>query len=192
MSARPAPLPRGTSQTSQTSTSVSDIDYTGWLTKAEAAHAIGVTTKTLERLAAAGKIQQGATRLQGRGPILAVYYPEDVARIALERRPAAAPFVLPAGLTPPSNGNGHHGVNSLTVAAPMPPPGDDVLRLLLGAALKAVSETSQTPALFLTLPEAVAVSGLTETCLRHKIKDGSLAAVRDRGWKIRRRDLEQL
>jgi hypothetical protein len=90
-------LARGTSQTSQTSGRVSDTDYTGWLTKAEAATAIGVTTKTVERLAEKGKIQQGATQRQGRGPTRAVYHPDDVARIA--QRAARAPprsFYRPA------------------------------------------------------------------------------------------------
>jgi hypothetical protein len=187
-------LPRGTSQTSTTSARVSDIDYTGWLTKAEAATAIGVTTKTVERLAADGKIQQGATQRQGRGPTLAVYHPDDVARIAAERRTAPAPFVLPAGLTPPPNGNGHHADRGLALAAVPPPPGEDVLRLLFATALRAVSEKSETSAaLFLTIPEAAVVSGFSQAYLRRRCQSGWEGAIKDGStWKLRRKDLEAL
>ena len=46
--------------------------------------------------------------------------------------------------------------------------------------------------LFLTLTEAVARSGLSRACLLRKIKAGTLDAEKDRGWKIRRKDLEAL
>jgi len=181
------------SQTSQTSTRVSDMDYSGWLTKAEAATAIGVTTKTVERLAADGKIQQGAMQRQGRGPKISVYHPDDVARMAQERRTGPAPFVLPAGVTSPVTGNGHGSSSALQIAIPSPPPGEDVLRLLFASALRAVSETSQTSvALFLTIPDAAAVSGLSQANLRRRCQSGWPGAIKDGAWKIRRKDLEAL
>jgi excisionase family DNA binding protein len=66
---------------------------------------------------------------------------------------------------------------------------------VFAAALRAVtSEKSQNDSqrLFLTLREAAALSGLSQACLRRLIADGSLEARRDRGWRIRRRDLERL
>jgi excisionase family DNA binding protein len=54
------------------------------------------------------------------------------------------------------------------------------------------SQSSQNPALFLTVAEAAAVTGLTQAYLRRQIDGGFLSAVKDRGWRIRRRDLEQL
>jgi hypothetical protein len=175
---------------------MSDPDYSTWLTKQQAADQIGVTTKTIERLAQDGKIQQAAWRPENRGPERAVYHPDDVARIASERRPGAAPFVLPA--LPAGNGNGRtHPPTSTHMqtrpsAVPALPPGEDVLRLLFGAALRAVSEKSETPPLFLTIPEAAVVSGFSQAYLRRKCQAGWSGAIKDRAWKIRRRDLEQL
>lgn len=187
-------LPRGTSQTSQTSVSVSDTNYGSWLTKQQAADAIGVTTKTIERLAAEGKVQQARWRRDGRGPELAVYQPDDVARIAAERRTAPSAFVLPVGVPPPSNGHGPASAVGLALSAQPPVPGDDILRRVFAAAIKAVSETSETPvALFVSIAEAAQVSGLSRTYLRRLIDEAKLPAVRDgRRWRIRRRDLEAL
>ena len=84
-----------------------------WLTKQQAATAIGVTTKTVERLAQDQKLQQASWRRPTGGPEVAVYHPADVARLAKERRPGAAPFVLPAAAD--ANGNGTHG-SELAVA----------------------------------------------------------------------------
>jgi Helix-turn-helix domain len=184
---------RGTSQTSETRQRVSDSVYDSWLTKQEAADRIGGSTKMVERLAAEGKIQQASTQREGRGAFRTVYHPDDVARIARERQPGATAFVLPVGVTPPSNGNGHHASTALQIAEPAPAPGDDVLRLVFAAALRAVSETSETRvALFVSIPEAAAITGLRPIYLRRAIADGRLPAVQDRGWKIRRKDLEAL
>jgi hypothetical protein len=175
-------------------------DTTGWPTKAEAATLIGVATKTIERLVAAGKIQQASRRSQRGGAKEVVYHPDDVDRIARERRtgPPAA-FVVPDG-APPKNGNGHHAGSAsaaLTIGRPeglqSVPPGDDPIRQLFAAALRAVSETSQTShALFLTIPEAAVMSGFSQAYLRRKCQEGWSGAIKDGAWKIRRKDLEAL
>lgn len=170
-------------------------DYSTWLTKQQAAEAIGVTTKSVERFVQAGQIQQARWQREGRGPLLAVYHPDDVARIAQARRGGPLPpFVVPG-----TNGNGHSQALAQVESKLDPsgmqltvPPGDDVLRLLFAAALRAVSETSQTVTVFVTIPEASALSGLSQTYLRRKIAAGELKAEKDRGWKIRRKDLESL
>lgn len=168
------------------------METSTWLTKQQAADAIGVTTKTVERWAQAGKLQQGTRRRTDGGPEIVVYHPDDVARLAKERQQEAAPFVLPVG----SNGsNGDHGGDQLVTSGDqlVTRTGDEQLRALFAAAVQlAMSQTSQTPTLFLTLAEASAVSGLSVSCLRRLITDKTLKAVRDRGWRIRRRDLEQL
>ncbi len=172
---------------------MSDPDYSTWVTKQHAADAIGVTTKTVERFVQAGQIQQARWQPHGRGQTIVVYHPEDVARVAQARQQGPlAPFVVPLQ-DGPAHRNGHGGSTALALTPPPPPPGDDVLRMLFAAALRAVSETSQTStSLFLTLPEAAEVSGLSETYLRRRIANGTLKAEKDRGWKIRRKDLEQL
>jgi hypothetical protein len=170
---------------------IGNVDYSTWLTKQQAAERIGCSTKTVEKLAQDRRIQQAAWRRPTGGPAVAVYHPDDVARIAQERRPEASAFVLPAGPVAP-NGNGARG--ELERASPIAP-GDDVLRSIFAAALRAVtSEKSQnlSEKLFLTLEEAATFSGLSQTCLRRLIAGGKLDAMRDRGLRIRRRDLEAL
>jgi excisionase family DNA binding protein len=187
-------LPRGTSQTSETRHRVSDNVYDTWLTKQEAAERIGGSTKMVERLAAEGKIQQASTQREGRGAFRTVYHPDDVARIARERQPGAVSFVLPVGVTPPSNGNGHAASTALRIADPA---ADDQVASFfcsLVAAIRTVSETSETRvALFVSIPEAAQVSGLSRAYLKRGVANGSIPAVKDgRTWRIRRKDLEAL
>lgn len=200
-------LPRGTSQSSETSHTSQKPDYSTWLTKQQAADAIGVSTKTIEQWAIEGKLQRAVWRLQGRGAQKAVYHPDDVARIASERRGTPSAFVLPVGVTSPVNGNGHPtGITPLTPLTGSPS-GEDILRLVFAAALQRLTvdppDTSQSSQnrLFLTLAEAVALSGLSAWTLRQAMIDGKLPCTReprshwtaaDRGWRIRRKDLEAL
>jgi excisionase family DNA binding protein len=184
---------RGTSAT--VSDTAGKIDLSDWMTKQEAAAAIGVSTKAIERFAKAGKLEQ-RSRPQPHGPNVAVYFPDDVATLAQERQPAATPFVLPAVPDAPRSNGRTPGSAALTVSAPSTA-GDDPVRALFAAAMRAVlSQTSETSAmsatLFLTLREAAALSGLTQAYLRRLIDEQKLPAIRDRGWRIRRRDLEQL
>lgn len=172
-------------------------DLSAWLTKREAAEAIGVGEKTVQELAAAGKLQRGSWRRDGRGPILAVYHPDDVAREAAARRPGAAAFVLPAAGPGLGNGAGRALEADAPAAADLvrqPAAGDDVLRAVFAAALRAVtSETSRkSEKLFLTLEEASAFTGLSPGALRRLVREEKLEAVRDRRLKFRRRDLEAL
>jgi excisionase family DNA binding protein len=171
-------------------------DYATWPTKQQAAEAIGVTTKTVERLAQEGQLQQARWRRPTGGPELAVYHPADVARLAAARRPGPpAPFLVPATAGAGAvAGNGHHShePEALVPVPTVSASGEELLRALVTAAVRVMSETSQTSTLFVTLQEAAALSGLSQTHLRRRIADGTLPAIRDRGWRIRRRDLETL
>jgi len=175
-------------------------DLTDWLTKQQAADAIGVSTKAIERFARAKKLEQ-RFRPQARGPQVAVYHPDDVARLASERQPAPSAFVLPADPMhlpdpAPTNGNGR-GASQLAraIAPAVAAPADDPLRALAAAICAFMSQTSETSVsetLFLTIREAAGVTGLSQAYLRRLIAAGTLKAVRDRGWRIRRRDLDLL
>lgn len=175
---------------------VSDTDYATWLTKDQAATAIGVTPKSIERFAHAGQIQWTRWQPGGRGPLRVVYQPDDVAKLAAAKRQGPlAPFLMPDPPAAPMNGNGH----SSTALAQVPDvdlgvvgSADDLLRALVAAALKVMSQTSQTSAVFVTLPEAAALSGLSQAYLRRKCRDGWTGAIKCGGWRIRRKDLEQL
>jgi hypothetical protein len=177
---------RGTSQTSP----VSQTElYAGWLTKDEAAAALDVKPKTIERMAAAGQIHQGATRRQGRGPVRAVYHPDDVARLASERRQDARPFVLPAGATSPVSGNGHQPASTaLAVSIDTQRAGEDLLRAF-AVALRQMSETSQTQPAYVDKGEALRIAGVSYGALRAAVHAGE---VKQRGRRYRRQDLEAL
>lgn len=187
------PVSRGTPRqaTSQTSDAVAD-----WLTKPEAADAIGRSTKAVERLVKAGKLQQAFRRQAGSADV-AVYHPDDVARIAQERRAGPLPaFLVPGPAVAPSNGNGK-GTDALiragAAAISQPPatdPGPDVLRVLVTAARQLLSETSQTPTpAYVPKPEALAIAGVSAGELRKAVQAGE---VKTRGRRYRRTDLEQL
>lgn len=180
---------------------MTDPDYSTWRTKPQAADAIGCSTKTIEQLAKDGKLQQTVWRPDHRGPARAVYHPDDVDRIARERRPGPLPaFVVPASAGA-SNGNGHGTLQPRASEPLAVPTGEDVIRLVFAAALRTLSsETSDTsensencpPTSFVTIREAAALTGLTQAYVRRAIAAQTLPAIRDRGWRIRRKDLEAL
>lgn len=180
---------------------MAETDLSAWLTVDEALGRIGCSKRTVERLASARKIEQRLRRQDGTPPV-AVYNPDDVARIASERRPDPAPFVLPAV---GANGNGHHAQASGSHQLQSRPTGsigvsaEDLIRQFFTLAVQAFQSPPSPPVaesvaetLYLTLPEASAFTGLTATFLRKMIKAGTLTAFKDRGWKIRRKDLEAL
>lgn len=183
------------------SQSSQNADYSTWLTKQQAADAIGVSTKTVEQLAQDGQIQQAVWRPGGRGARRAVYHPDDVARIATARRPGVAPFVLPA-----EQARNGHGRDATALAPPQQGPREDRRQVPPSwlvdlaafmrrvAAERPTSEKSEkaAPTLWVTVAEASAITGLSQAWLRRRIADGALSAIRDRGWRIRRTDLEAL
>ncbi len=69
-------------------------DLSAWLTKAQAAEALGVSTKTIEKLAEDKVLQKETWRRAGK-PAIAVYHPDDVQRERQKRLPDAEPFVVP-------------------------------------------------------------------------------------------------
>ena len=180
---------------------MTETDLSTWLTIAEAATALRCSYRTVERLAAGKKLEQ-RLRPQRGSPDVAVFSPQSVAEEAQRRHQTPTAFVVGAV---PANGNGHgqsltETSGSLTETLAR---GDDPIRQLFAAALRAVlsppspplsvtlSETERAVQ-YVTLQEASAIKGLSVTYLRRKIADGTLPAEKDRGWKIRRKDLELL
>lgn len=181
---------------------MTETDLTTWLPIAEAAQQIGCSTRTVERLARARQLEQRLRRQAGSPPV-AVYNPEDVARVASERRPAPTPFVVP----PITAGNGHgNGRGQSLTDSPGSflqtlPAGDDPIRQLFAAALRAVLSPPSPPVaasvaetLYVTVPEAARLLGLPQADVRRLIDDGDLNCRRTGrgGIRIRRRDLEAL
>jgi len=164
--------------------------------------ALRVSKRTVQRYADAWGIAKRQRPQKGAPPVT-VYDPADVARVAVERTPAVAVHVLSADPTGNGNGRGLQPHNNGIVT----PPADGASGHL-AAALEVVllrllqSPPTSPPALppsppvaetrYLTLDEAAAFTGLTATFLTRMIKRGTLSAIKDRGWKIRRKDLEAL
>jgi len=163
-------------------------DYSTWPTKQQAANLIGVSTKTIENYVKDGKIKQAKWKRPAGGPKLAVYNPEDVNRLA--HRMSAAVIVDSPGAAPPASGAGG-GTSGHEQLAPIGPAlnGAALIETILRT-LQKTSETSEK--LFLTIPEAAQFTGLTETYIRRACQAGTLAAIKDGGWKIKRTALAAL
>lgn len=178
---------------------MADTDLTAWLPIVDAARTIGCSTRTVERLGRARKLEQRLRRQEGTPPV-AVYNPDDVARIAQERRPAPAPFVL--GALPPAHGNGRGlSTQPAGIVNRSPAAGDDPIRQL-AAAFQAFLLSPPSPpvsasvaeTLYVTVTEAAAILGLPQADVRRLIQDGDLNARQTGrgGIRIRRKDLEEV
>ena len=161
-------------------------DLTGWLTKQQAADAIGVSTKTVEKLAKDGLLQQAKQARPGK-PALVVYHPEEVEQQRQARSEEGQAFVVP----------------DVPAVRPLAPGG--MVRVGTGeksgvAALVAALRTTVGPQdkLFLTMDEATHYSGLPRTFLEGLLGSGKLKAhivgKHGSGFKrrIRRADLDGL
>jgi len=181
---------------------MAETDLSDWLLAMEAAMRIGCSTRTIERLAAAKKLEARLRPTAGSPPV-AVYNPEDVARIAVERQPAPPPFVL--GAVPAGNGNGHRpgvptGNEQLPSRNGLLRGSADPIRQLAALVLHTLQSPPSPPVAetvaetrYVTLKEAAAILGVTEACARRAIKAKRLATLRDwNGLHVRRTDLEAL
>lgn len=148
------------------------VNLDAWKTKPDAAAMLGCSEKTIERYAEKGQLERRARLVPGRRP-LPVFSPDDLERLQKESvQPAPAP------LGAPSN-------QSLALRTR----GD--LASLLELFTRARDPAPPTK-IFLTIEEAAAHTGLSEAYIRRKIRAAELPALRDRGWKIRRADLDKI
>jgi len=181
----------------------------GWITKAEAAQLLEVDERTIERRKKAGKI---AAREKPGFPTW--YWAADVEKLKREGRGEVRTGVLEGG--PAANGNGHQGI---MVSSPTPSDpyslAADPIRQLAALVVQALTHEpigptgptgptltpSERGAQYVTLADAAAMKGVSERLLLRWIRNGSLPVEReprsvwtptDRGWRIQRKDLEQL
>lgn len=173
-------------------------DYSTWLTKAQAAEAIGVSTKTIEKFADDGKLQQTEWKRPEGGPRIVVYHPRDVERLRKERNPDAPAFVLPM-LTDDKPAS-----SSKAVAVRRQQPSPEQFIQILAAAVGASQSTSQTSQkqvrlaerLYLTVDQAAEYTGLGVSYIRRQVAEGRLKPAKGAGPHgadvLRRRDLEKL
>jgi hypothetical protein len=148
-------------------------DYSTWPTKQEARQQLGgVPERTFDRWLAEHDVKVFYRKVTGRRPVPVV----DPAGIALLQKEmiAAAP-TLPATQESPG--------------LPVSPQISPQWREMAAAFLTQVSPPPQ--ALFLTLEEAEAYSGLTPTLLKRLVNEGTLFGfTRDNGYKISRKSLD--
>ena len=165
-------------------------DYSAWLTQQQAAQALNCSTKTVQKLATAGKLQSKAGVKLHDGPGLhTVYHPQDVEALRKERNPEAPPFLLPE-MKPTS------ASTAIVRRQPLSTPTDLVARLL-----ETISETSKngrtvklSERVYLTLREASEYSGLPQSWIMREINAKILGARYQEGvgYRIKRTDLEAL
>ena len=186
---------------------MAETDLSTWLTVEQAALAIGVSTRTVERLGRAGKLDQ-RLRPQAGSPPVAVYFPDDVDRERLARHRAPAPFVLEREQdVSPANGNGHRQSlketpGSFPETLAIVPAADDPIRQFFALLIRMAQSPPSPPmaasgggeTLWVTVKEAAAILGFPQADVRRLIHDGDLdhRTTGRGGIRIRRKDLEAL
>ena len=194
------------------------MDYSNWLTKQEAAEAIGCSTKTVETLAKAKKLQQGLRGHLGRGASARVYHPDDVTREAAARRPRNEGFLVPAmeRAVPMVTESVRKAMQAMEQPVPAPVSrwpeavtvhvdGAEEFGAVLQkfiepffqntrSRLAELSENvSLSEKLYLTIPEAVALSGLPAGIVLRAARAGmGFQPGNKRGWLIRRDRLMEM
>jgi excisionase family DNA binding protein len=160
------------------------------MNKIEAAEFLGVSTRALERYAAAGRIE-GHYERGKTGKVLA-FVPADLERFKTEleaptSRAIALPDKAPTQPTSRALAKPDAASNALSI---------DVLGALAQWARdNARQDATRVPIeakLLLSLSEAQSLTGLSRNFLRGMIDDSNLKARKiGRGWKIKRTELEK-
>ncbi len=148
-------------------------DLSTWVPKSDVFRETGISERSLERRVQARKIRQGYRTMPGRRP-LPVLHPDDVEALRGEMVQRTTE---------------EQERSTALATLPVRPGGTDAFNALLSAL------SHNTPAVqpaFLGLKEASAYIGLSIAYLKRAIEAGDLDAVKDRGWRIRRRDLDAL
>lgn len=146
-------------------------DLSTWVPKSDVVRETGISERSLERRVQARKIRQGYRTMPGRRP-LPVLHPDDVEALRAEMVQQVT----------------EEQERALTI--PVRPGGSSEAFTALMTAM-AQSAPKERPA-FMGLKEASNYFGLSVAYLKRAIDAGELQAVKDRGLKIRRRDLDAL
>lgn len=169
-------------------------DLATWLSKNEAADFLGVSIKTIERLASEREIEVRYRHVEGRRPE-PVYNPADMDREKEKRTPAF--FRMPPERPEKNSHAKSDASETKTLAVPrlkLNPLA--LLHQLANVALAhAAPEVPLDKKLWLTLNEAEQYAGLSRRYLMRKITAGEIGYMRDgrgHGYKLRRTDLEAL
>ena len=153
------------------------VDLADWKTKVEAAAILECSEKTIERMAERREVERRVRRTGTRPR--PVYNPKDIEQRREQNEAVEAfPVVKRQG-----NGNALVKRNG----------GEDSFSPVIDlAAAMQRPRVKVNEKFYLTLDEAVELSGLSRAYLLRQIKAGELKAIKDRGWKIRRSELEHV
>lgn len=163
------------------------MKYADWMTKEQAAERIGVSVKTVERMADNQKLQKRQRARAGGSPV-AVFHPGDVDRAASARNKAqAAPFVI-------SDAQSKTNTPAIRAEETI---GDRAVALefveLLGAAIAKGLNAVKPSDLIFTPSEAAWYAKRSEKALQQLRRDGRLPnAGTSRRVLYRRVDLDKL
>jgi excisionase family DNA binding protein len=167
-------------------------DLSTWLTETDAAKRIGVSVRTIRRMASKGEVERRSRPISGRRPE-AVYSPEDVDRLTAEK-----PFLLPPGNELPAVQAPLHPslVQTLMflreVQAPMYTHIEEAMATIRKSLDAGPSARPERARPWMTIREASAYTGLTRGFLRRQVAAGELVMIRDReGVKVRKADLDR-
>lgn len=175
-------------------------DYSFWITKAEAAKVLKVSTKSVEKFRADGKLHAVSWRRPSGGPKIMVYHPGDVEALRAERV-----YTPPTAVVMRSEDISEIPANSSQDFAKVNP--SQAVELFLRALLDAAgSQKALTPSrkqpkpevplqcrVFLTVREAVAYTGVPERRLREFIASGVVPTASVKGYtRVVRADLDKL
>jgi excisionase family DNA binding protein len=166
-------------------------DLSTWPNKVQTARIIGVSTKVVEKFVKQGKLQQQEMKRTGR-PAIAVYHPEDVERVRVERNPNGTPFILPLETAIAER---RSETSQYPFSEPSAASQAGALQLFAAALVKAMrpqAPAERGPRMML-VPEASEYSQIPQGLLRKMVKAGDLRHVMFRGkaW-IRRSDLDAI
>lgn len=169
-------------------------DLSSWLTKRQAAEALEVSEKSIERYVKAKRLKSRMRRAPGQRPVV-VYDPESIQSMKANRDQDE----LYEDVTPVEEVVGDAKALVKSTRHPAAPALQMPTNLPAAlAALLAGLETGKTSVsierrVFLTLTEAAHFSGLPASLLRQLISSGKLQAMKTgAGWRIPRSALELL
>jgi hypothetical protein len=144
-----------------------------WYNEQRAAEALGVSRRTIQRLAKDGAIRRAYRNVPGRKQE-PVYHPEDVER---EKERILRP-------TPVEDTRPGPEPQSLVIRPSVPE--------MIDRFAEVMNRGRQAPPLWLPIEAASEYSGLSQALIHRLIAAGKLAAIGDAAIKVRRTDLETL
>jgi len=167
-----------------------------WLTVDQVMTKLNLSQRSIYRLRVDQRIRWKKRRdVDGKQPT-PVFHPGDVEN---EYKRMYGDELAPALLEAPASSSDKQLTKALpekvgtSVKIHRPAPASAVLdtNALLALAQGIAAAVPAPVKAFLTLPEAAAYTGLTETYLRRQCKEGAIPSIRDRGTKIRKADLDR-